>query len=106
MLKDLIKKARNDLGLTQSQVALLLGSTQEKVSNWESGVIPASESLIKLCIALDITMIEAANAIKEVGSKMDIYEKNRLFWHHNGVTDIKFKELTKRELVKIIQELI
>ena len=32
-----IRAARNALGMTQEQLALLIGTTQDRVSRWESG---------------------------------------------------------------------
>lgn len=39
---------RNELGLTQSQVADALEVTQATVSRWEAGVLPRKKMLMKL----------------------------------------------------------
>lgn len=43
-----ICERRNNLGLTQVQVADALEVTQATVSHWESGVIPRKKMLMKL----------------------------------------------------------
>lgn len=63
MLKDLIKTRREFFNYTQSHLALRAATTQSKISQWENGVIPDTDNLVKLCIALDITMIDVATEL-------------------------------------------
>jgi len=59
MLKDSIKYLRKIKGISQSQLAKLLGISFKVISNWESGYSePSIEMLKKLKIVLDATYEE------------------------------------------------
>ena len=52
-----IKKFRNDLGLTQQEVADILGVSQKAVAKWEGGKgLPRAEMLPKLAKVLGCTI--------------------------------------------------
>ena len=51
-----IKKYREQLGLTQKQLAAELGISNARLSNWEIGINrPDVEMLAKLCIILNVS---------------------------------------------------
>ena len=61
-----IKQVRERLGMTQEQLANMLGVTQGAVSQWEMGATrPAFDSLIKLAKALGVTVDELINGKEE-----------------------------------------
>lgn len=43
-----LKKLRNDKGLTQDELADLLGFTRSTIATWESNIIPPYQKLVKL----------------------------------------------------------
>lgn len=54
---DRVKELRKELGLTQTQFAMKIGSTQRQVSFWESGQIePNIFWLIKLADFFDVSV--------------------------------------------------
>ena len=63
MIKDLIKRRRKELGYTQEHLALRAATTQPQINKWEKGMIPSNDNLKKLCLALDITMIDVAKEL-------------------------------------------
>ena len=40
------------------------------------------------------------------GNHTDVVAKNKEMWNHNGIRNIEFKELTKKQLIDIINEMI
>lgn len=60
MLSDLIREQRNKLGYSQTHLAIRVGTTQGKISEWERGTVPSTHNLVKLSLALDLTMIQIA----------------------------------------------
>lgn len=56
MLKDNLKKARMEAGLTQKQVAEKMGITQQQYGLWETGKrVPKEENLIHLADTFNTT---------------------------------------------------
>ncbi|MBQ8375204.1 MAG: helix-turn-helix transcriptional regulator [Clostridia bacterium] len=54
-----IKEYREEIQLTQSQLADQIGNVQRNVSNWENGVSePDCETIVKLAKLFDITIDE------------------------------------------------
>jgi transcriptional regulator with XRE-family HTH domain len=51
-----IKEARLAAGLTQAQLAAILGTHQSVVSNWERGLIPRAHRLPQIAAALGVTV--------------------------------------------------
>ena len=53
----LLKESRKKLGKTQSEIASLLGTSQQVVGHWETGYSqPDSQTFIKLCNILEISL--------------------------------------------------
>lgn len=53
---DRLKRARQKRGLSQTDVAALIGQTQTEYSRYERGVHePGNENLRRLCLALNVT---------------------------------------------------
>ena len=54
-----IREYREELHLTQKQLADKIGNVQRNLSNWENGVSePDCQSILKLCEVLDVTADE------------------------------------------------
>lgn len=51
---DRIKSARGKRGLTQQQLASIIGAKQNEVSRWEAGSTPRADTAVKLADALDV----------------------------------------------------
>lgn len=50
-----IRQRREELKITQTRLAEMIGSTQRSISNWENGMQePRAEALIKLAAALGV----------------------------------------------------
>ena len=63
-----IKTAREALGMTQSELAELLGITQGAVAQWENGLThPAFERLAQVAEVLGITVDEIASTGQKGG---------------------------------------
>ena len=46
---------RQELGMSQTELARRMGTTQSAVSDWETGlVVPQMDNVVKMCLALDI----------------------------------------------------
>lgn len=58
-MKLLIREFREELALTQSELATKVGTLQRNISNWENGVSePDCEILVKLADIFNITLDE------------------------------------------------
>ena len=58
-MKLLIREFREELALTQSELATQVGTLQRNISNWENGVSePDCEVLVKLADIFNITLDE------------------------------------------------
>lgn len=59
-----LKRLRKGKGLTQQELATLIGVGQSTVGNWESGTrdIPRGDSLLKLAEVLGVNPIELVGA--------------------------------------------
>ena len=59
MLKDNIQRLRKEVGLTQAQLGIKIGSNEHAVGNWERGsCTPNPEMIVKLKHALNCTYEE------------------------------------------------
>ena len=57
MMGDLIKEMRQARNMTQTELAILMGTYQPKVAMWEScRVIPERDSLVKLAKIFDVSV--------------------------------------------------
>ena len=66
MINENIKSAREAAGLTQKELAKILGVYQKDISRWENGErVPSLEIFVKICKALNAS----ADLILEIGSK-------------------------------------
>ncbi len=55
-LSTLLKELRTDKGLTQSQLAEILGNTQDSISLWEKGKrLPDTQFILKLADFFEVT---------------------------------------------------
>ena len=65
-----LKKARKRCGLTQRQLAELIGAKHNSVSNWETGQNePDTQTICKLCDTLSITANDLFGATSSVASQ-------------------------------------
>ncbi len=54
-----IRKYRENIGISQKELARRIGVTNSRVSNWEQGVNrPDADILVKLCVALSVSPSE------------------------------------------------
>lgn len=66
MINENIKAAREAAGLTQKELAKILGVYQKDISRWENGErVPSLEMFVKICKALNAS----ADLILEIGNK-------------------------------------
>ena len=57
-----IRKYRKDRGLTQEQLANMIGISKGRVSNWEQGINrPDADVLADICVALNVSPSEILN---------------------------------------------
>lgn len=77
-LKDRIKKARKQKGLTQDQLASEVGKTRGAVAQWEAGdVRPRHDTLSKIAEALDVSLIWLQTGVDDppnakIGEQVDV----------------------------------
>lgn len=55
-MKDILKEKRLALGYSQEQLAFIISVKQTQISRWESGKVPQPHNLLKLMLALDLTV--------------------------------------------------
>lgn len=75
----ILRKARETKGLTQKQVAGMLGRTQQIVGHWETGYAqPDANTLFALCDIYQISIDEAFGNKKESSDVLNDCERNLL----------------------------
>lgn len=63
-----IKKARKAAGVTQKELAELVGVRQKDISRWETGErTPSAEAVASICVALKVS----ADILLETGIKSE-----------------------------------
>ena len=68
--RDIMKKIRKKKGLTQIEIANLLGVKQSTVAMWETGKsIPGTNTLIKLADILDVDMRTLAESFPKLNKE-------------------------------------
>jgi len=66
-----LKRRREELGLTQRDIALALGKTDQTISNWETGIYEAKLTLREvkiLCRLLRWTLEDLPDDLRPSGS--------------------------------------
>lgn len=66
-----LKRRREELGLTQRDIALALGKTDQTISNWETGIYEAKLTLREvkiLCRLLNWTLDDLPDDLRPSGS--------------------------------------
>ena len=99
-----IKKIRKEKGLTQKQLAVLIGVNQWSVNNWERGKIePKIKHLEKIASVLnvDISLLLIGDTDKCEVDVLSYKETDLKRW----LKDIDFKATATAEQVKILDEL-
>lgn len=73
-----ISTCRKEKGLTQAQLAEILGVSDKSISRWENGKTMLDFSLYEpLCQALDIQISELLYAKKMTDNEKEAYGENR-----------------------------
>ena len=71
MIGEVIRSLRIDRGLTQSELAAKISSTQKQISKWEIGFLePNIEAIKKLAIFFDVTSDYLIGLENDVGIKV------------------------------------
>ena len=71
-LSNILKNARNNKGLTQRELAALIGKTKNVISNWENGLNSPDVDMIELlCGILDIPVEDIFKDLKKQDEKND-----------------------------------
>lgn len=71
-----LKICRKNLGLTQAQLALRIGRTQQTINNWEGGINdPSLEDIARLTIIFGISIDQFFNDVQVIDKNKDA--KNR-----------------------------
>lgn len=81
-LADLLKKARTQAGLSQKEVASVLGyKSSQFISNWERGLSsPPLATLRRLCVLYKTDEAAVLNIIKEIAVRKLESELEREFY--------------------------
>lgn len=70
-----IRKYREQNGLTQIQLAEMLGLKNSRISNWEQGANnPPADIIAKLCVALNVSASELLG-VKLTADELNIEER-------------------------------
>lgn len=85
MLKNVIREARNELGLNQEDVSEAVGVTKQTYLKWENGTTePKASQIVKLASTLKITAEEICTGkrfkqcnLQEFISKLNYYRPSR-----------------------------
>ena len=81
MLKDVIKRNRQRLNLSQKELAEMLGYQQNVISKYEKGRKPDYETLRKLCVIFDISGDEILELETEKQKSNIIITNKKSSWH-------------------------
>ena len=98
-----LKKLRKQTGLTQVDVAVKLGISQQAYGSWERGVKkPTQENLVKIAQILNVSVDYLVGNSEEKSDELDNIE---LLFRMNskGLTDEE-KEIFRKELVEFMEE--
>lgn len=96
-LGDNIKLARKSKGLTQKQLADLIGAKHNSISNWENNQnFPDPDTIELICGALDVSpsdLLSCKNAVRRVDS---VSKYKTLLAYLNLLSDVGILEAEKR----------
>ena len=103
-LSNILKNARNNKGLTQRELAALIGKTKNVISNWENGLNSPDVDMIELlCGILDIPVEDIFKDLKKQDEKKDspLMELSERELHALSL----FRKLPNEEQLKFIGRL-
>ena len=93
MIGERIKELRKQKGLTQTQLAFRLGTTQKQISKWEIGYLePNIEAIRKIAIFFDVTTDFLLEIEDEAGRKVLNTKDQEVFIYEDGTHKITHKK--------------
>ena len=69
-----LKKLREERGLNKTEAATCLGTIYKSIYDWESGIMPSSESLLKIAKFYNVTVDDILECGHKI-TKEELYDK-------------------------------